>query len=241
MTVRLPTPYLNLTNGGPWPLDESSIHYVIRVRRLQDGSTLIAFDGQGREIDVKLTLMDGQWSLVRLGPVRSGQLGAPLTVYYGLPKGEKIDRVTRQLTELGVYRLVPLLTTLSVVRLAEERRRKKHSRLCRIASEAARQCGRSDVMQIDPPMTVQEALRGIPTDETVILFDPDVETRIDGIKLGASMSAFIGPESGFSTSERQEIMSLDGAQRISLGSLTLRTETAAPVCAALLLYRMGYL
>ena len=100
----MPTPYLDLTRGGPWPLNEASVHYLRRVRRCQEGDLLVAFDGLGHEIDAQLALMDGTWVITALGPPRVGQTGAPISVYYGLPKGEKLDRVTRQLTELGVQR-----------------------------------------------------------------------------------------------------------------------------------------
>lgn len=238
MSVRVSLDGVDLQTGGPWPLDERAQHYLLRVHRLKAGSRVTLFARAGREVDARLSKGD-TWSLVAEGPVRQGLTGSPVTVYYALPKGDKVDRVVRQLTELGVSRLCLFAGERSVVKLTAERARKKLQRWGRIGEEAARQSGRADSLVIDEPTTLSACLDALETG-THLVFEPSATRSLDLIEWECPVSIFVGPEGGFAP-EELEALSNSGVLGVRLGPLVLRTETAAPVAAALVLDRIGAL
>ncbi len=248
MTVRIMLADVDLESSGPWPLDARAAHYLLRVHRLSEGALVDVFAGDGREVTARLVTHAAdsdahpemvEPALVPVGPVRFGAGGAPLSLCYGLPKGDKLDQVVRQLSELGVARIFLLAAERSVVRLSQERAEKRVARLERVAEEAARQCGRADRLQIMPPMTLTELLEYHAVG-TRVVFQPDGPGRLSQLELSQPVTLFVGPEGGFSPEELSQ-MSASGVVSVRLGELVLRTETAATVAAALVLDRMGAL
>lgn len=200
MTIRFRLANMDLSTPGPWPLDEAGAHYLLRVHRLKQAALVMVFDGGGLERAAHLELEAGAPYLVPHGAVVEGLGGAPITVCYGLPKGDKLDRVARQLTELGVSRLLLINCQHSVVRLSGQKAIKRRERLMRVVAEAARQSGRSDLMEIAGPVSVRDALDQL-THHTVLVFDVDGHQTVDTIVFDKSTAVFIGPEGGFSESE----------------------------------------
>ena len=236
MTVRFRLEVVELDRDEPWDLDEAGLHYLTRVHRLKPGDLVTIFDGHGRERNAQLTLTDGAFQLVPHGPVKPGLLGSPVTVVYGVPKGDKLDRVARQLTELGVGRLILVACDRSVVKLTPQRAGKRLDRLRRVIDEAARQSGRSDVMSVDGPYTMSEALTQL-SDHRLLVFDPSGQKDHEAIVPSQATAVVVGPEGGLSQAELA-VCDDAGGHRVGLGDLILRTETAAPVAAALTLHRM---
>jgi 16S rRNA (uracil1498-N3)-methyltransferase len=151
----------------------------------------------------------------------------------GIAKGDKMDMIVRDATELGVDRIVPILCERSVARPASVRA----GRWRRIAVEAARQCGRGDTPEIAPLLALDEAVRDTALcEESVrcrLCMSPSGELRF-GSRLmdcprGRAVVA-VGPEGGFASSEHTRFVEA-GFAVVSLGPLVLRTET---VCAAVL-------
>jgi 16S rRNA (uracil1498-N3)-methyltransferase len=239
MTVRFHLADIDLRTPGPWPLNQDGTHYLSRVHRLREGDLIIVFDGAGLERQARILRVEDALYLTPEGALVKGLAGAPVTVCYGLPKGEKLDRVARQLTELGVRHLTLVRCDRSVTKLTDDRAEKKRARLKKIIAEAARQSGRSDAMTISGPMGVSDTLSDT-KDQTVLVFDPTGTHGIEQLQMTGAVTLYVGPEGGFSPSELSQL-ALAGAHRARLGDLVLRTETAAPVAAALVLHRMGYL
>lgn len=226
-----------------WELPPEREHYLVRVRRLGPGDPVRLFDGAGHEVDTRLCAPesdDRPWRLEPIGPVQTGRRAAPLTLVYGLPKGDKLDRVARQITELGAARLILLDCARSVVRLAGPRADKRRERLARIVDEAARQCARADTVEVVGPLDLAAALDATAADVRWILH-PEGGAPLADAPLPAgrpSVALFVGPEGGFAPEELAALGGA-GAHAISLDCPILRTETAAPVAVALALYRMG--
>jgi len=237
--IRLPLPTADLVRDDRWLLPAATAHYATRVHRLNAGETVIVFDGRGHEVQATLDCAETQWSAVRHGETQVGRIGAPVTLIWAIPKGARLDDVTRQVTELGVARLLLLETTRGVVRLKGDRAEKRRARLDRIAAEAARQCGRADVLSIAGPVSFQDALAAT-ADGYRIILHPEGGTALDTSPLEAPVSVFVGPEGGF-TPEELSLADAAGAQRFTLSSPVLRTETAAVVGCALVLHRLGAL
>jgi 16S rRNA (uracil1498-N3)-methyltransferase len=148
----------------------------------------------------------------------------------GVSKGDKLDAIVRDATELGATGIVPAIGERSVARPDAARA----ARWRRIAVEAARQCGRGDAPTIAAPVSFAEAVRAAGAGEALRLcFDPGADRS-----LGAALAALaqqavtfaVGPEGGLTPAELGAAEAA-GFTRVTLGPLVLRTET---VCAAVL-------
>ncbi|HVU51436.1 MAG TPA: RsmE family RNA methyltransferase, partial [Polyangia bacterium] len=130
--------------GARLVLDGDDHQHVARVLRAEAGELLTLFDGAGTEVDAEIVRVGKRDTELALGARRPGLVTAApvaVTLLVAAPRGERMDLVTQKTTELGVARLVPVLTERSVARPEPARR----ARWEKIAREAARQCGRADV------------------------------------------------------------------------------------------------
>ena len=216
---------------GPRTLDAEAAAYVSRVHRLGPGDRLVVFDPErGIEADAEIVEAGKRAVTVLVGPARPASVPAlrPVTLIQGVGKGDKMDGIVRDATELGATRLVPALCARSVARPDAAR----SARWRRIAVEAARQCGRGDAPVIEAPLGFEEAL-GTAGAGTLLCLDPRAGIRLGGTlaRLGPEPVVLaVGPEGGF-TDEELAAAERAGFTRVTLGPLVLRTET---VCAAVL-------
>src|SRR5262249_50404591 len=150
--------------------------------------------------------------------------------------GDRFDWLVEKATELGVERLIPLVTDRSVV----EPRGSKLSRLRRLIIEASKQCRRDRLMVLDDPAPWTKWVRSCP-ESIRLLADPDRDPpgQWPPLEHGRSFVLAVGPEGGFTTGERA-LADQAGWRPISLSIHTLRIETAGLAgCAALLTLRRG--
>ncbi len=144
---------------GRRALAKETALYVTRVHRLGEGDTFTAFDPERAiEADAHIVEIGARSVTVQIDGVRPAEVVAPraVTLVQALGKGDKLDAIVRDATELGAVRIVPVIAERSVVRPADVAGRAQRWR--RIAVEAARQCGRGDVPQIDAPTPLIEAV-----------------------------------------------------------------------------------
>jgi 16S rRNA (uracil1498-N3)-methyltransferase len=219
-------------------LEEEASHYLVRVHRLRVGDAFIAFDPeQATEADAELTHTKQRCAICRVQAIRPAvSSGLPITLLQGFGKGDKADQVVRDATALGAARIVIVETERSVVRLSGAREERSEQRLARwrkIAVEAARQCGRSELPEIHGPMSLGAALSAYGGEHDVgFCCDVAAEQRlVDAVsewKPQLRTVVLVGPEGGLS---EQELRSAEqaGLTRVRLGPFTLRTETAATV------------
>jgi 16S rRNA (uracil1498-N3)-methyltransferase len=158
---------------------------------------------------------------------------------FALPRGEKGEWIVQKGTELGVSRLVPWQAARSVVRLEPGRAAERVRRWARIAAEAARQCGRSDVPDVAVPGTLAAALEAPPGFVRVAFHAGAGAPLASLARPGApGFLALVGPEGGFTDGEIEACRAA-GASLASLGPRVLRAETAAVAAAALLQHLAG--
>lgn len=201
--------------------------HLSSVMRAQLGDELTLFDGSGAEFAariVRLGKRDAELEIVQRREVRR-ELPSKLTLAVALPKGDRQKWLVEKLTELGVTRLVPLITERGVA----EPTPAAIERLRRGVIEASKQCGRNVLMEIGPPRQVSEWFADGTLPANRVLADPSGSGPIPADPGDAVVA--IGPEGGFSASE------LDAARRagwhfVSLGPRILRVETAAIALAA---------
>lgn len=219
-------------------LTPEQARYLGTVLRLKGGEELEVFDGRGARF--RAFFEDGA---LRIGePLPEEPLrAADVVLVQALAKGEKFELVVQKATELGAARIVPLMSERAVVRVDAERGAGKTERWRKIAQEAARQCGRSDVPRIDAPCgwdAIFALLRDEPSRRGLLL-EPSEELRLGQAVRGAPRVLIaVGPEGGFSPEERARAAA-GGMLAVSLGPLVLRTETAGLAALSVILHLHG--
>ncbi len=159
-----------------------------------------------------------------------------VTLFQAVPKLDKLEYIIQKSTELGVSKVVPVLTRRCISRPNEKDFAKKLPRLSKIAEEAAKQSGRGIIPEILPIVSYKQCLEMMKNlDKNVILYEgeggkPFSEVNVEGIKTAGIL---IGSEGGFESSEVEEAVSA-GAERVWLGKRILRCETA-PISALTIL------
>jgi 16S rRNA (uracil1498-N3)-methyltransferase len=234
---RLGGPRLTLT--GP---DHRHIGLVLRAR---PGDALTLFDGAGGEVEAEVIRVERTETELALGARRTvAGPAVSLTLLCAVPRGPRMDLLVQKTSELGVARIVPVLTERSVARPGAERADGKRARWEKIAREAARQCGRADLPIVDPPVALAEALaaQGLPS-RRLALFEGERSRSLRAALEGAQPEAtalLIGPEGGFAPAELA-VARAGGFEAVGLGERILRVETAAIVAVALVAGAYGML
>ncbi len=204
------------------------------------GDALILFDNAGGEYAANVVAFGRDSVRVAVGEHLPTNRESPLrvTLAQGISRGERMDVVVQKATELGVWRIVPLMTERTVVRLnaAQAANRLRHWRA--IAVAACEQSGRNQVPDIAAPVGLQEFLvSGLP-DGLRLLLNPDGGLRARDLPASEAATLLIGPEGGLSDAERTAAAAAQ-FMGLSLGPRILRTETAAIAALAIIQQRLG--
>ena len=215
--------------------------HALRVLRLQPGDEIEVFLS-GRRWRAELTVCREEEVTARLlEALPDTEPGLQVTLYQGLPKGEKMELIVQKAVELGACRIIPVGTARSVVKLDDKRAEKKTARWQTIAESAASQSHRGALPQVMPVMSFKEALELAKKECGVRLIPYELQepgkTRgiLDQIRPGDSVAVFIGPEGGFEPGE-VEAAKEAGFVPISLGRRILRTETAGLAFLSFMIY-----
>jgi 16S rRNA (uracil1498-N3)-methyltransferase len=214
-----------------------------RVLRARPGDPVTLFDGAGGEVDARVARVGRAETELELGVRRAAvALPAPITLLTAIPRGALMDFLVQKTAELGVARLIPIVTARSVARPDAEAGRR--TRWEKIAREAARQCGRADVPVVDAPAQIAAALAAsdLPA-RRLALFEGEHSRSLRSELAGRPPTAtalLVGPEGGFAPAEIEAARAA-GFVSVGLGSLILRIETAAMVAVALVADASGAL
>jgi 16S rRNA (uracil1498-N3)-methyltransferase len=221
-------------------LNEDEAYHLTRVLRLGVGAVVYAFDGAGHEYECRVAHADKRSATLHVQQTLTDAVDSPLrlTLAQALVKGDKFDWIVQKATELGVARIVPLITDNSDIRKAEERAEQKLTRWRRIALEAVKQCGRRTLVEIVEPQTFAEFCANDESESRWLLAERDGQHHPTLPAELSSLTVAIGPEGGWSQAER------DLAQQhqfiaLQLGQRVLRTETAAVAAVTLAQWLCG--
>lgn len=229
--MRIPRTYLPvpLTPGAIVTLDDSAANHLLRVLRLKPGAPLILFNGQGGEYRAVLHTADKRGGSVVIGEYSARDTESPLhvTLAQGISRGERMDYTLQKAVELGVTRIVPLVTERCEVRLEGERLHKRLQHWQAVAASACEQCGRNRVPQVIEPRSLDTWLTQT-GDGLSLVLDPLAAQSLSQLAQPADsrITLLIGPEGGLSDAEIQ-CAQRAGYTGIRLGPRILRTETAA--------------
>lgn len=202
------------------------------------GAIVYAFDGKGTEYECEVTRVGkdrAELSIIaRLGNEVESLL--QLTLGQALIKGDKFDWIVQKATELGVTRLVPLVTEHSEFKKAEGRELRLQ-RWRRIALEATKQCGRRCLIEVSEIQSFEQFCAANPL-LLRLIFSERKGKRLAEMQRASSIAIAIGPEGGWSERELQQAET-SGFVPIHLGNRILRTETAAVAAVTLAQYLFG--
>jgi 16S rRNA (uracil1498-N3)-methyltransferase len=212
--------------GDRFPLPPAIERQVRTVLRLRDGDQLVLLPGDGSEALCRLT--DGDCVVEERRTVES-EPRHRLTVVQALLKGDALEEVIRQATEVGVAAFRLVLTERCVARDISPRRME---RMRAIAREAAEQSERGIVPPIDEPVPFDAAL----AEGATILYERHSGERLSEISPPAAV--LIGPEGGFAPAEVERAAAV-GASVVGLGPRILRSQSVAAAAAAVVLSRTG--
>lgn len=229
--------------GDRVAFDAAAAHHLGRVLRAVVGDVVQAVDAHGELLSVRLTgvaarraegLVVARERLATESPLR-------LTLAQAIPKGDKMESVIRMTTELGVARVIPLMTARTVVQLEPARWGARLARWRRVAREAAQQSGRAAVPEITDPSRIAAWRYDALDDGLLVCFWEEERRGLDArLPAGpcARATVVIGPEGGLTA---EEVAGLVGAGAVvaGLGPRLLRTETAGAVAITLLQSRYG--
>jgi 16S rRNA (uracil1498-N3)-methyltransferase len=223
---------------GEVPLDAAEAHHALEVLRLTSGTTVEVFDDDGHVAPGVLSVV-AAGVFVRINTVQESRHSAAvrLTVAAAVPKGDRVDWMIQKLSELGVYRFIPLVTARSVVVPAGKN---KAERWARLAVEAAKQSRRPGVMKIASLARPEELITSLQVSGQ--LPDPlwylslhvgarSIVQLLRDEALPTQLTLMVGPEGGW-TEEEMGIFEETGVQAVALTSTVLRIETAAIAAAA---------
>ena len=231
--------------GERLTFDAEEARHMFRTLRLVPGDLISAVDGSGGRYTVRLERVTTHAAVgtVLASDRRPSESSLAIALAQGVPKGDKLEAIIRASTELGVARIVPIITERTIVRLDAARGRDRARRWQRIAKEAAKQCGRAVIPAVDPPRRLSEFLSADSHGALrLCLWEGDARS-LDAVLSGLagplrSATVLIGPEGGFSAAE-VESANARGFIPASLGPRILRTETAGPAIIAVLQSRLG--
>ena len=227
---------LPLTAGEQLALPAQAAEHIVRVLRLTAGAAVTLFNGDG--CDYQATLLDtGKAAQVRIVGETAVYTESPLALTLGqaLARGEKMDLIVQKATELGVARIVPLLTERSEVRLDANRAGKRLAHWQAVAVSACEQCGRARVPAITAPIALEAWLRALDSAAGLRLaLLPDAELTARGLRFDTAAGVLVvGPEGGLGERDAAALRNA-GFHGLRLGPRILRTETAGLAALAAL-------
>jgi 16S rRNA (uracil1498-N3)-methyltransferase len=200
-------------------LDRDDEHHLRKVLRAKVGEEVVVTDGRGSWAICAV----GDQGLTRVSDVAHDEPAPETTLYLAALKGDHAPWAVAKATEVGLSRVVPLLTSRTVVKFTGDVREKTLAKWRRVAREASGQCRRTYDLVVEYPLRVG-----------------DVPAEVAVAQIGASgdwrgvTEVAVGPEGGWAEEEWDSTR-----RRVGLGPTVLRAETAGVVAAALLAFQSG--
>ena len=230
--------------GEVW-VEGSEAHHMLHILRLKLGQRVYLFDGRGTEATGRI--LEAGRDRVRLEVEDSARVDrearVAITLAFSIPKGQRAEVLVEKVCELGVRRLVPIGCHRGVVKLRQEGSQKLE-KWRRIAIEAAKQCGRTCITEVEGmtslPALLEETGRhelsllastgpGVRSLQEIVRGRPEVKTLL----------CIVGPEGGFTEGEVGDARRA-GCLEVGMGPRVLRIETASIALVSMLQFAYGF-
>ena len=223
-TIRLyqNTPF---TEGKTAELNSDNSHHLNKVLRFPVGKNITVFNGDG--FDYKALVQDAKKTtglkiISREGNNSESKLD--LTLAQGIAKGEKMDFLIQKAVELGVTRIIPMKLERCVVRLRDEKIQKKIDHWQKIANHACEQSGRSVIVSVSDPVSLEGLLEE--KGHNGFVLHHRAQIGLSQVQETSNATILIGPEGGLTEKEVSD-SEFAGYQSVHIGKRVLRTETAS--------------
>jgi len=233
-----------LAEGAVLPLAAAQSNYLLNVLRLKPGAEVLLFNGRDGEWRAELSLARKKFAqLSAIERVREQTAPGDLHYLFSPLKHARLDYLVQKAVEMGVSHLQPMMMRHT------QPERVNLDRMRANAIEAAEQCGILTIPEIVAPKKFDSFARGWRPDRLLVFCDEDAavsdpvaalsSARGGGIAGPMPVSVLIGPEGGFSESERGALLKLPNVVRLALGPRILRADTAAVAALALVQAILG--
>ncbi|MCM8804186.1 MAG: 16S rRNA (uracil(1498)-N(3))-methyltransferase [Candidatus Omnitrophica bacterium] len=224
-----------------------TFHYLKNVLRMKEGDVFIGFDGSGKEYKINIENIKRTEILAGIleeKEVYNPELPFNIQLFQCIPKGEKFDFIIRETTQLGVKKIVPVISKRVIVKISEDKIENKIKRWKKIAEESSKVSGRVFVPEISKPLRFEDCIKE-KKDFGILFWEGEREMNIKKIikylnreKIyNKKINVFIGPEGGFDEKEI-ELAKESGYFTTSLGKRILKVETASIISIAILIYEL---
>ena len=221
-------------------IDKDNYHHLKVVNRVKLGEIVELFNN---DITYQVKITSIEKDLIRFEIVDQfyydTEFNFKITLMQGYPKGDKIDDIIKHSTELGVYEIIPTITSRVIVKIDEKKKDNKITRLQTIAKEASKQSRRNHIPIIEDIKNMKD----IDYDKynvKILAYEKEATTNnkllvdvVNKIKENDNVIIAIGPEGGFSDEEANYLIA-KGFISVSLGKRILRTETAGLYCLSVI-------
>jgi 16S rRNA (uracil1498-N3)-methyltransferase len=228
----------SLTSGATIALDRAQAHYLAHVLRLKSGDRVLIFNGRDGEWTARLDGAKRGAALIADSQTRPQTAATDLHYLFAPLKAARLDYMVQKAVEMGVSRLVPVLTRHGQVsRVNPERLRGN-------AVEAAEQCGILNVPDIAAATALSRALAACGPARWLVFCDEGAAVAnpaaaLSTIAPGSPLAVLVGPEGGFAEDERAMLLAAPHVVRLSLGPRILRADTAAVAALAVVQTVLG--
>lgn len=231
--------------AGRLAITGDDVNHIKNVLRASAGDGIIVSDGSGSEYHARIESLEKDRITALITGIHRNTTEPPIdiTLFQGIPKSDKMDTIIQKCVELGVSRIVPVITGRTVVRFDGLRdMENKTARWRRICLEASKQCNRGRLPVVGMPVKLEKAfeacaeysLKLIPYENEA---EASLRKHISSYD-GGKICFFIGPEGGFDESEIKKAEQY-GICPVTLGPRVLRTETAGSAVISILMYELG--
>ncbi|KFB73889.1 MAG: Ribosomal RNA small subunit methyltransferase E [Candidatus Accumulibacter phosphatis] len=233
-----------LAAGERVDLPERVAHHAVKVLRLRRGDAVMLFNGAGGEYPARIVGIEQTRVSVDVQGWMATERESPLsiTLVQALQAGEKMDLTIQKAVELGVGRIVPVISRRSVLRLEGERALRRVAHWRGVVAAACEQCGRNRLPEVAMPESLEYWLARKPEPGSLrLMLVPEGGqsfAKLSEPPSGNSVELLIGAEGGLAPEETY-LAALSGFQPVRFGPRILRTETAGLAALAAIQYLWG--
>ncbi len=229
--MRIPRVYINkkLKPKSNVALDKDTRNYLFKVLRLKENNKLTLFNSNGFDYPAKIKKTNKNFIIEILAKIKNNKASSlNITILQGIAKGSKMDLIVKKATELGANKLVPLITSRTIVKLNEDKAIKRQKHWQKIAISSSEQCGRATILKILKPIKLDKYLAENTLNGSGFILHPKASKDLFCYESNKNVTILIGPEGGLSDFEA-DMATVKNFKPLLLTNRILRTETAAVV------------